>query len=128
MKKETLSAILVAAAIALGGCSGTSASPNQGEAGHYTIPLAENANAKHLRTVIDRAAEKAGWDVAVIDNTSSIASKYVDGKSASVVIHHGDGVIAFEKNRSTMSDSDFEDEVEGLQKAIEKALQAPQQH
>jgi hypothetical protein len=133
MKKYILNAGAIALVAAIAGCSGTqSAQPSaEGVAAaqeEKVIAVSEHMKPKAIKKAIERAGEGQGWIVTTINERSSVASKYVDGKSASVVVHYGRSGITFEKNRTTMSDSEFADEVENLEDAIEAALKHSSDH
>lgn len=119
MKKRFFVSIAVAVAVVMGGCSAPAA---KGPGGAIEIPVTKHVGTKKVRSLIVQAGEKEGWTMTPLGSRSIVASKYEDGKSASVVIDYGEGIVSIEKNRTTMSDSEFNDEVEDLEEAIENSL------
>ncbi|SFV57020.1 hypothetical protein MNB_SM-7-471 [hydrothermal vent metagenome] len=117
--RSKLFVLSIAASIILGGCStmaGNAASES------IKVPAKKHLSLKKMHSLITEAGEKEGWIMTPLNSRAIVASKYEDGKSASVVINYDENSVSFEKNRSTMSDSDFSDEVEDLQEEIKEQL------
>jgi len=120
---------VIAAAGVLGmlfiGCSGKGplAEPGSTVSGGYEITFERTVDRAELRDAIVTAGESEGWIMTQLDDRTMIASRYGDGKSASVVIHYGKNPLVIMENRTTMSVGAFEDAVEKLQEAIAEQLQ-----
>jgi len=124
MKTMLWSTAALAAVLTFSGCSAMSSAqaPGNLDTEANIVKTAGDQNTGTLRKAVAEAAEKAGWNVSQIDDLSLIASRYSDGKSASVLMTLHDDGVHFEKNRSTMSDSDFADAMEQLEKRVGEAL------
>ena len=109
----------VATIVMINGCSAPMV--KRGEDG-VRISIHKQLPPKKIQSIVTKAGQKEGWIMTPLNSRSIVASKYVEGKSASVVLNYNDDTISIEKNRTTMSDSTFEDEVEDLQEAIAESL------
>lgn len=105
--------------VMINGCSAPMPKEVEGET---IIPVQQDMPTKKVQHLITQAGQQAGWMMTPLNSRAIVASKYIDGESASVVLRYDGEHIIIEKNRTTMSDSAFEDEVEELQEAIADSL------
>ncbi len=130
MKKSTIAATMVIAVLSVG-CAEKSGVKSPENAAHgnavegvYEIPVPDTMSRRSLSEAIINAGEAQGWMMTEMGRGAIVASKYIDGKSASVVIDTSRSPIEVTENRTTMSASRFSDEVNGLNEAIVKALKS----
>ena len=115
MIRKSLCVAAVVAIFMINGCSSPKA---KAENDKREVSIPKKLSSKKIQSVIVKAGEKKGWIMTPLTSFSIVASKYIDGKSASVVIDYNTENVSIEKNRTTMSDSAFTEEVEELKKAI----------
>ncbi len=124
MKKSIVTAAPMLLLLLIG-CSGKGAldASESTVSGGYEITLERTVGRAELHRAVIKAGEAEVWIMTPLDDRTMIASKYEDGKSASVVIHYDRNSLSIMMNRTTMSSEAFEDAVEDLQEAIADRLQ-----
>ncbi len=129
MNKYTIVAATIALAVLAGGCSSKSTgvkTPENSVSGTYEVAIPETLNTEAISRAVTEAGEAQGWIMTPMGRRSIVASRYVDGKSESVVIKYSHDPIEMTENRTTMSDAAFANDVKALQEAIAEALKAPE--